>query len=814
MIRPRTRIKGGKTYMNKEIRKRNGAVVEFDKSRIVNAIFKAMVSVNEENYPIAKEIADKIEASYTENLRVEDVERRVVKELFLANLDSVADSYADYKAQRKLLRSSNQAKFQGKFLSQEFITSYKHRPDPFPTELGKFVYYRTYSRPVPEERRREFWWETCFRVVEFNVGLQLDAMKRKDMEITEKIIQDLTKEAEEIYDLMYHLKLFPSGRSLWIGGSKASYLYPLSNFNCSFVTIDSLRKFSEIFFVLMLGTGVGLSVEREYIRKLPKINSKIDIIHKSYEAIPQGMRKEYTELKLLNNNALELEIGDSKFGWSNAIDLFFDILSSKQYVGIEYIFINYNNVRPEGERLKTFGGYASGHNNIKQMFEKISRIFKEKRNSNYQQWQTVAPIDALDIATIIAENVVSGGVRRSAEIVFCDPDELDVLNAKANLYYQDDQGNWVENKQTLNRALSNNTVIYKEKPSRTELHDHFEKLKVSGEPSFANFKEMKRRRDDVQGGNPCFEILLRDRGVCNLTEVNLMAFANEDGSFDKEGMLKAQRFSARIGYRMASIELELHEWNLVNQEDRLTGCSITGVMDFKNATNIDDSSFILLLEDLRNEAKKAANELADFLKLNRPKLVTAVKPSGTISQLPTVSSGVHFSHSPYYIRRVRVSAKDPLAQALADALFPWHPEVGQTVAEHKTKVFEFPIKAPEGRTKYDVSAIEQLELYKTIMKHYVDHNASNTVHVRPNEWDQVEQWVYDNWDVVVGVTFLSLDDSFYQLLPYEAITQETYEELASKLPKFNPNILRQYETFEDEFDILDADCESGACPVR
>lgn len=799
--------------MKKEVIKRNGKKVPFDRSRIANAIIKAMISVGLENKEVAEKIAAKIEENHVNGMRVEDVERQVVKELFLENLDVVADSYAEYKAQRKLFRNRD-SKENGKFLSSDFIAKYKHKPDPFPTELGKFVYYRTYSRPIPEERRREYWWETCYRVVEFNVGLQLDAMRRQGIYVTEKLMQSLTREAEEIYDLMYHLKLFPSGRSLWVAGSKASYLYPLSNFNCSFVTIDSLKKFSEIFFVLMLGTGVGLSVQREYVSKLPKINSKIEIIHKSYDAVPVKQRKEYTELKLINNNAIELEIGDSKFGWSSAIDMFFDILSSKQYVGVEYIFINYNNVRPEGERLKTFGGYASGHNNIKQMFIKIDRLFKEKRKTNQQQWQIIKPIDCLDIATIIAENVVSGGVRRSAEIILCDNDEEEVLNAKANLYYQDDNGNWIENKQILNRSLSNNTVIYKKKPSREELHQHFNKLKISGEPAFANFEEMKRRRPDVQGGNPCFEILLRDRGVCNLTEVNLMGFVNPDGTYDKQGLLKAQRYSAHIGYRMASIELELHEWNLVNEEDRLTGCSITGVMDFRNATNMSDEEFVELLKELRQTARESAFDLADFLKMNRPKLVTTVKPSGTISQLPTVSSGVHFSHSPYYIRRVRVNAKDPLAQALAEAGFPWNPEVGQTVEEHRTKVFEFPVKSPEGRTKYDVSAIEQLELYKLIMKNYVDHNASNTIHVRPKEWDEVEQWVYDNWDDIVGVTFLSLDDSFYQLLPYEAVDKETYEELLGKQPRFNPSILNQYETFEEEFDILDADCDSGHCPVR
>lgn len=295
----------------------------------------------------------------------------------------------------------------------------------------------------------------------------------------------------------------------------------------------------------------------------------------------------------------------------------------------------------------------------------------------------------------------------------------------------------------------------------------------------------------------------------------MMGFVNEDGTYDEREMLKAQAMSAKIGYRMATIELELHEWNLVNEEDRLTGCSLTGVMDFRNATNISDKNLAILLEDLRDIAHESANELADRLRLNRPKLYTCIKPSGTISQLPTVSSGVHFSHSPYYIRRVRVNARDPLAIAMADIGFSWNPEVGETVENHTSKVFDFPVKSPEGKTKYDVSAIEQLELYKITMKHYTDHNSSNTIHVRPHEWDEVQDWVYNNWDDIVGVTFLSLDDSFYQLQPYESITKEQYEEILKNTPKFNPNILQQYENFEEEFEITDSECDGGSfCPVR
>lgn len=362
--------------------KRDQKVVEFDKNRIINAINKAMHDVNEDNSYVAEEIANTIENLKVDQLTVEEIERKVIKELYLANLDTVADSYSEYKSQRKLLRKTTISKTDGKFLSNDFISKYKHRPNPFSTELGKFVYYRTYSRPIPEENRREDWWETVFRVVEFNTGLQVDAMKRQGIEVTDFILNELRMEAEQIYDLIYNLKLFPSGRSLWVAGSKSSYLFPLSNFNCSFLAIDSLEKFAEIFFVLMLGTGVGLSVQRQYVEKLPKVNSKIEVIHKAYDAVPKKLRKEYTELKVINNNAIELEIGDSKFGWSKAIDMYFEIISSKQYADVEFIFINYNNVRPEGERLKTFGGYASGHNNIKQMFTKIDRIFKEKRRNN------------------------------------------------------------------------------------------------------------------------------------------------------------------------------------------------------------------------------------------------------------------------------------------------------------------------------------------------------------------------------------------------------------------------------------------------
>lgn len=228
----------------------------------------------------------------------------------------------------------------------------------------------------------------------------------------------------------------------------------------------------------MLGTGVGLSVERKYISQLPKVNTRIQLLNKAYEPVAKAERTEHTQLIVLNNTAIEIVVGDSKSGWSEAIRHYFDIISSRQYADLKYIFINYNNVRPAGERLKTFGGFASGHGAIQQMFEKINKLF-QKNNTN--QWYTVRPIDALDIATTIAENVVAGGTRRSAEIVFCDPDETEVLEAKTSLYVNIN-GQWQANKDLIHRSLSNNTVFYQERPDRETLHKQFETMRYSGEP--------------------------------------------------------------------------------------------------------------------------------------------------------------------------------------------------------------------------------------------------------------------------------------------------------------------------------------------
>lgn len=301
-----------------------------------------------------------------------------------------------------------------------------------------------------------------------------------------------------------------------------------------------------------------------------------------------------------------------------------------------------------------------------------------------------------------------------------------------------------------------------------------------------------------------------------MTTINVMGFVN-NGVLDKEKLLRAQRLSGRSSYRMTCVELELPNWNEVQEQERLTGVSLTGWQDMVNATNMSVFEQRELLRELRKAAREGADEVAEMIGANKSLLVTTVKPEGTLSQLPTVSSGVHYSHSPYYIRRVRINAKDPVVKVFEELGYPVLPEVGQDWETCSTKVIEFPVKAPEGRTKYDISALEQLENYKMFMEEYVDHNCSITVSVKNHEWDEVEQWIWDNWDYVIGISFLSLDDSFYQLMPYEAINEDEYLKRKKLIEgkRITPTKISKYETTEELTDLsLDSSCDTGACPVR
>lgn len=782
-----------------QVVKRDGRLVEFNLGKIVNAINKAMAETKEGidqelSIKIAGEIGEKIK-NRLEPIHVEEIQDIVEMKLMSSHRKDVAKTYIIYRNERAKLRNIS-PRPTTTILTDEFISKYKHKLSPL-RQLGNFVYYRTYSRWLPDQGRREYWWETVRRAVEYNCSL----------------VPTRREEAEKLYDNIYNLRQFLSGRTFWVGGTPVAKHYPMANYNCAFLVIDSFESFRELFYLLMVGSGVGVRVLKEDVANLPKIRTGYEIVHKDYRPIPPGEREDNTSIEFAHNNTVKITVGDSKEGWIQSLDYFFKLLYSNEYRNIKTIIINYDHVRPRGERLKTFGGTASGHTSLKNMFYKIDRVIKNNVKRNGSRRINLRPIDCLDIANIIGENVVVGGVRRTAEMVLIDGDDRESIEAKSKLYNQID-GQWIVDQDIVHRQMSNNSIYYTEKPSREKLHWQIEQMRYSGEPGWVNAEAALKRRPNMKGVNPCGEILLDSRGLCNLTTVNVLAFVKEDRSLDLDRLLEAQRLSVRAGYRMTCVELELHNWNKIQERDKLVGCSLTGWQDMVNATGMTREEEARVLRDLRRVAREEVDLYAAEIGQNPPLLVTTVKPEGTLSQLPTVSSGVHYSHSPYYIRRIRISSDDPLVKVCEELGYPVYPEVGQDWDSCNTKVVEFPVKAPEGKTKYDVSAIDQLENYKMFMENYVDHNCSITVHVREDEWAEVEEWIWENWDQVVALSFLALEDNFYQLLPYEAIDKEEYERRRSKMRPFIPSLIGKYENQEVEFDIIDDSCESGACPIR
>ena len=778
------------------VRKRSGTVVPFDPGFIQRAITLAAAAAGEHDEDaiarVTESVAAKLKARGEDTIYIEHIQDTVEETLLEMQLYHTARAYIRYRIEKQKVRTDG-AEEDG-LLTREFLSPYKHAPNPM-GQLGAFVYTRTYSRFLPRLGRREFWWETVRRAVEYNCSLAPTSRE----------------EAEKLFDNIYHMRQFLSGRTLWVGGTPVAELYPMANYNCAFTVIDSFTAYHDLFYLLMVGSGVGVRVLQSDADKLPPVRTDLEILHKSYDPVPPYARLEYTDLTFAHDTAT-LNVGDSKEGWAQALTHYFDLLSNREYRKIHRLIVVYDSIRPKGERLRTFGGTASGFGSMMAMIDKIHKVITAAGQREGAVWVPLRPIDLLDIANIIGENVVSGGVRRTSEIGLIDADDQACIQAKSNLYRQV-RGRWEIDKSIAHRQMSNNSIFYRKKPTREKLHWHLQQMRYSGEPGWINEEAGAKRRPNFSGCNPCGEILLDSNGLCNLTTVNVMAFV-KDGKLDRDALLEAQRLSVRAGYRMTCRALELHRWNAVQQRDRLLGCSLTGWQDMVNAAGLDREAQIALLEELRRTAHDAAKSIAERLGGKTPLLVTTLKPEGTLSLLPTVSSGVHYSHAPYYIRRVRITAADPLCKVCEELGYPVLPEVGQDPDDPTTKVVEFPVKAPEGRVKADVSAIEQLETYKMFMEHYVDHNCSITVHVRENEWDAVEQWVWDNWDDVVALSFLSYDDSFYELMPYEAISKEEYEHRLAEMKPFNPSLLSRYEQQETELDIGDSECVNGVCPVR
>lgn len=461
------------------IRKRNGELQTFDINRVVNAVFAALQESGESDRNIAIEIAKDAQDIFIEhNLQTVEDMQDVIEGLLMEQHPQSAKAFIIYRHTRKQERNKKMPHYN--YLTSQFLKPYFKNPNPFSTSMGEFVYYRTYARAIAEENRRETWAETVARVVEFSTHLDVMAMQNAGKEITPAYKKELQKTAEEMYDAMYHMRLFPSGRSLFVGGSKASYESALCNFNCSHMVMNELKKFAELSLVSMLGVGVGLNLQREYVNQLPKVNTKIEIIHQDYRKKPKHERKEFTTLEDRGHGIIDIIVGDSRFGWSKAIEFYLEIISSKQYEDINFIVFNYDNIRPLGERLHTFGGFASGHEALQKIFDNMDKVIRSNVKEN--KWKKLQPIDCLDIATSIAQGVIAGGSRRSSIICFADKDDQAILSAKQDLYKQDASGNWTIDTEIAHRTLSNNTVVYEEQPSLAELKAHFALIRQSAEP--------------------------------------------------------------------------------------------------------------------------------------------------------------------------------------------------------------------------------------------------------------------------------------------------------------------------------------------
>jgi len=723
----------------KKVKKRDGRVVPFDRQKIINAILKAMKSVKEGNLekdPIrvaekgVKELEKKFFPNYIPG--IEDIQDVVEEKLILMDFPKTAKSYILYRQERAKIREKQKAvPKKVKDLAQKSKTYFRDT-------LGEFIYYRSYSRWIPDEQRRETWIETVDRYIDF---------------MRENLGDKITKEKyKEIRDYILNQKTMPSMRLIWAAGTAARATH-VATYNCSYIAPNKFKDFAEIMYLLMCGAGVGFSVENQNVQQLPIIK------HQTGETLPVHV------------------IDDSKEGWGDALTL-----GMKTWYEGKNIKYDYSKIRPYGARLRTMGGISSGPEPLKSLLD-----FTRKKILN-KQGMRLSSLDVHDIICKIGQLVEMGGVRRSALISLSDLDDDKIRDSKSGHYY-------ITNPQ---RSMANNSAVYNKKPSATKFMEEWLSLAKSGTGERGIFnraglkKQMPPRRWkkfkkhlQTSGTNPCGEITLRDRQFCNLTEI---VARPED---TEQSLLKKAEIAAILGTYQASLTNFPYiskEWKRNCEEEMLLGVSITGQWDCPAVRhpNVLKNIYKKILETNKKYARK--------FNINPATSVTSVKPSGTVSQLVNAAPGMHPRHSPYYIRRIRISAGDPLCKMLREQKVPYHPEVGQTEASATTYVFDFPVKAPNKSTfKKDLNAIDQLEYWKMVKENYTEHNPSQTILTNDNEWIKVANWLYENWDIIGGLTFLPKDNTVYQLAPYEEISKQEYEKLFSEFPEIDFSQILIYE---------------------
>mgnify|MGYP003634527854 FL=1 len=607
-----------------------------------------------------------------------------------------------------------------------------------------------YARYIPELNRRETWEETVDRMVTY----------------LQSKTPGLDKEFKDIKQAVLNLEIMPSMR-LMMSAGEACERDNIAAYNCSYLAINSKRAFSECLYILMNGTGVGFSCERQEITKLPAIPDELTVVDDV------------------------IVVGDSKLGWAKA----FKKLLSSLWEG-DIPTVDYSQVRPAGARLKTFGGRASGPEPLERLFKFVTETFEHAKG------RKLTSLEVHDVICMVGEIVVVGGVRRSALISLSNLTDKRMREAKMGAWYNDFA--W--------RGLANNSVAYTEKPDMETYMEEWVSLvkSKSGERGIFNrvaaqnqAAKQGRDKDLSYGTNPCSEIILRDKQFCNLTEVVVRQGDTEDSLKNK---IRLATILGTLQSNLTHFQFLSAEWIKNTAEERLLGVSLTGIMDAKITSHPDPK----LLERLRDYARRTNHKYADQLDIPRSRSITCVKPSGTVSQLVNSASGIHARHNDYYIRTIRMDKKDSITQFLT--------EQGIQVEDEQfrpdtTAVFSFPIKAPKGAiTRNDMTAIEQLENWLVYQRHWCEHKPSVTISVKDDEWMDVGAWVWKYFDEISGISFLPHSDHSYVQAPYTDCTKEEYDALNKTTPK---NI--KWESFIEEDDnTIGAQtlaCVAGACEI-
>ena len=624
-------------------------------------------------------------------------------------------------------------------------------------QYQQFIHKSRYARWLESEGRRETWAETVQRYIDFFVERE---------QLTEG-----SPETQEIYNAIYNLEVMPSMRCMMTAG-EALKRDNVAGFNCSYLHIDHPRAFDELMYVLMCGTGVGFSVERNFIANLPVVN--------------EGMFETDTTIV----------VADSKMGWASA----YRELIAMLYAG-KVPKWDMRKVRPAGARLKTFGGRASGPEPLIDLFNFTVGVFRKAHG------RKLTSIECHDLVCKIADIVVVGGVRRSALISLSNLSDQRMAKAKSGAWWENDG----------HRRLANNSVAYTDKPDfeayLAEMQTMYEsKAGERGIFSRAAAQKMAARngRRDVEhdfGTNPCSEIILRSNQFCNLSEV----VVREDDT------LEQLKDKTRIATIIGSLQSTLTDfrylrvrWKRNTEEEALLGVSMTGIMDhwLLSKTGPDLEKWLTEMRDVSIETNK---EWSEKLGVNQSVAITCVKPSGTVSQLVDSASGIHPRFSRQYIRRVRSDKKDPLAVYMADKGFP----VENDVMSDSSVVFSFPVKAPDTSvTVNQVGAMQQLELWKAYQNFWCEHKPSITIYYTDDEFLDVAQWIWKNFDMCSGVSLLPYSDHVYQQAPYEDATDEMFAELVSKMPKdIDWNDLANYEMEDNTIGSQELACVGGACEI-